>query len=195
MSWKSEKITLCKLLLLILYMCVTITQSSFNVNYISLILDLQRSNEMHKNIKCPGGRIKCLPINTNFTKQCIFSLIMMTWIAWFICLFIILCGTLLFLIYINDIVKKIGCSIRLFADDTSLYIIVDSPDGAAYHLNVDLNSISKWADAWLVALNTGKTLSMIFSRKLHRPHHPPLLMDNTMLTETDTHNHLGRFDR
>ena len=100
-------------------------------------------------------------------------------------------GPLLFLIYINDIVKHLGCSIRLFADDTSLYIIVDSPDGAAYHLNVDLNSISTWADAWLVAFYTGKTLSMIFSRKLHRPHHPPLLMNNTMLTETDTHRHLG----
>ena len=95
-------------------------------------------------------------------------------------------GPLLFLIYINDLVKIIGCSIRLFADDTSLYIIVDSPDGTAYHLNVDFNSISTWADTWLVAFNTGKTLSMIFSRKLHRPHHPPLLMNNTMLTETDT---------
>ena len=65
-------------------------------------------------------------------------------------------GPLLFLIYINDTVKNLGCSIRLFADDTSLYIIVDSPDGAAYHLNVDLNMISTWADAWLVAFNTGK---------------------------------------
>ena len=92
MPWKSEKITLCKLLLLLLYMCVTTTQSSFNVNCISLILDLQRSNEMHKNIKCPGRRIKCLPINIDFTKQCIFSLIMMTCIAWFICLLIMLCG-------------------------------------------------------------------------------------------------------
>ena len=101
-------------------------------------------------------------------------------------------GPLLFLIFINDIVKKkIDCSIMLFADDTCLYIFVDSPDGAVYNLNVDLNSISTWADVWLVAFNTGKTLSMIFSRKLHRPHHPPLLMNNTMLTETDTHRHLG----
>ena len=95
-------------------------------------------------------------------------------------------GTLLFLIYINDLVKNLVYSIRLFADDTSLFIIVDSPDWAAYHLNVDLNSISTWTDAWLLAFNTGKTLSMIFSRKLYRPHHPPLLMNNTMLTDRHT---------
>ena len=34
-------------------------------------------------------------------------------------------GSLLFLVFINDIVKHIGLYIRLFADDTSLYIIVD----------------------------------------------------------------------
>ena len=36
-------------------------------------------------------------------------------------------GPLLFLLYINDIVEDIGSSIRLFADDTSLYIIVYNP--------------------------------------------------------------------
>ena len=36
-------------------------------------------------------------------------------------------GPLLFLLYINDIVTDIGSHIRLFADDTSLFIIVDNP--------------------------------------------------------------------
>ena len=32
---------------------------------------------------------------------------------------------------------------------------------------------------------------MIFSRKANPPQHPPLLMNNIVLTETDTHKHLG----
>ena len=40
-------------------------------------------------------------------------------------------GPLLFLVYINDIVENIHSSIRLFADDTSLFIIVDDPIDSA----------------------------------------------------------------
>ena len=50
-------------------------------------------------------------------------------------------GPLLFLLYINDIVTDIGSNIRLFADDTSLYIVVDDPSDAANCLNTDLDKI------------------------------------------------------
>lgn len=53
-------------------------------------------------------------------------------------------GPLLFLIFINDIVTDIGSNIRLFADDTSLYIIVEHPDVAARCINFDLNTIDEW---------------------------------------------------
>ena len=51
-------------------------------------------------------------------------------------------GPLIFLLYINDIVTDIGSNIRLFADDTSLYIVVDDPSNAANCLNTDLGKIS-----------------------------------------------------
>jgi hypothetical protein len=34
-------------------------------------------------------------------------------------------GPLLFLLYINDITSELACNIKLFADDTSLFIIID----------------------------------------------------------------------
>ena len=46
-------------------------------------------------------------------------------------------GPLLFLLFINDI----GSNIRVFADDTSLFIIVEHPDTAAELLYLDLEKI------------------------------------------------------
>ena len=43
-------------------------------------------------------------------------------------------GRLLVYIRVNDIVRNINSSIRLFADDTSLYIIVENPQSAARSL-------------------------------------------------------------
>ena len=50
-------------------------------------------------------------------------------------------GPLLFLLFINDIVTGIDSNIRLFADDTSLYMIVDNPAATAELLNLDLEKI------------------------------------------------------
>ena len=35
-------------------------------------------------------------------------------------------GLLFFLIFINDIVLEVGCTIKLFADDTSIYVIINN---------------------------------------------------------------------
>ena len=65
-------------------------------------------------------------------------------------------GPLLFLLYINDIVDNINATIRLFADDTCLYIIVDNPHNTARQLNTDLQMIHQWATQWLVTFNPNK---------------------------------------
>ena len=50
-------------------------------------------------------------------------------------------GSLLFLIYINDIVNNIMSNARLFADDTSLYVLVNNPNEAAVKLDEGLLKI------------------------------------------------------
>ena len=90
-----------------------------------------------------------------------------------------------------DIVKYIGGSIRLFADDTSLYIIIDLPEDAARTINAGQQTISQWANAWLVIFNASKTVSMIFSRKSIPVHHPSLFLIGTIIEETTSNKHLG----
>ena len=100
-------------------------------------------------------------------------------------------GPLLFLIYISDKVEDIHSCIRLFADDTSLYIIVDNPLQAAERLNEDLRKIHSWAAKWLVSFNPAKSESILFSRKLNRPFHPHLIMNQQVIDEETSHKHLG----
>ena len=66
-------------------------------------------------------------------------------------------------VYSNDIVLDMHSCIRLFADDTSLYIIVNNPDNAAEILNADLETIHSWAKTWLVKFNPSKSESLLVS--------------------------------
>ncbi len=84
-------------------------------------------------------------------------------------------GPLLFLLYINDIVTDITSNIRLFADDTSLYLVVEDPVTAATVMNNDLEKIDAWSKRWLVKFSAQKTKSILFSRKRLDRYHPPLL--------------------
>ncbi|MES9994058.1 MAG: hypothetical protein ABW098_19070, partial [Candidatus Thiodiazotropha sp.] len=95
--------------------------------------------------------------------------------------------------YINDIVENINSTIRLFADDTSLYIIVNDPFDAAIKLNLDLSRVNAWATKWLVSFNPAKSESVIFSRKVNQPYHPPVYMNYQLINEVDVHKHLGLY--
>ena len=55
-------------------------------------------------------------------------------------------GSLLFIIFINDIVQDIDAQIKLFADDTSLYLVVDDPIETAETLNGDLDKFHIWSE-------------------------------------------------
>ena len=109
-------------------------------------------------------------------------------------------GPFMFLIYINDIVETLNCNLRLFADDTSLYVIVENPITAANILNSNLSSMHAWPEQWLVnfiqdfpsySFNPSKTESLIFLRKRNKTIHPQLVRDNIPITEVQDHSHLG----
>ena len=87
-------------------------------------------------------------------------------------------GPLLFLVYINDLTNEVQSSeVRMFADDTILYVIVDNPADSLDSLNEDLQRVSQWASDWIVKFSPPKTKSMtITKRKLNDPI-PPIKFD------------------
>ena len=95
-----------------------------------------------------------------------------------------------FLLYVNDILENIRTNIRLFADDTSVYTVIEYEDSIKL-LNEDLREIAKWADDWLIILKPTKTNSMTFTRK-KETNWPDAKFNNiTKKMKNHTHTHLG----
>jgi hypothetical protein len=76
-------------------------------------------------------------------------------------------ASIFLIIFINDIVTEIHSSIKLFANDTSLYVIVDNPRESAITLNSDMATIHTWSTKCLVNFNPQKTETMT-SRSLEK---------------------------
>ena len=62
-------------------------------------------------------------------------------------------GPLLFLIFINDLTDNIHSSIKLYADDCSLFARVGNIETTHGQLMADLDTITKWANLWKMKFN------------------------------------------
>jgi len=72
-------------------------------------------------------------------------------------------GPLLFILYINDITNSVTKSkIKLFADDSNLFVISDSLKALFYTAESELSSISDWICANKLFVNYEKTNFMVF---------------------------------
>ena len=99
-------------------------------------------------------------------------------------------GPLLFLVYINDIVKDIKSNVKLFADDTSMYLSLEDTEERTRLLNSDLQKIINWSARWKVDFNPLKTELMNFCNRRH-PDTLPLLFGQQALNPSFNHKHLG----
>ena len=99
-------------------------------------------------------------------------------------------GPLLFLVFVNDIVEKLLCIARLFADDTSIAFTSRNTQDIEAIINQDLQLISCWAKQWLVSFNPNKTQALFFSHRVNE-NPPMLLFENIPVQFVDSHKHLG----
>jgi hypothetical protein len=72
-----------------------------------------------------------------------------------------------------------------------LYVIVDNPRESAITLNNDIATIHAWSTKWLVNFKPKKTETMTITRKINKPFHPPLIMNNTIINQVTEHKHFG----
>ena len=93
-------------------------------------------------------------------------------------------GPLLFVMFINDLPKTVKCGVKLFADDTKVYVRSDIPCNPDCLQN-DISQLQDWSDKWLLSFHPDKC------KVMHIGNHPPETnytmrqSDNTILDIRD----------
>ena len=103
-------------------------------------------------------------------------------------------GSLLVLIYINDLTDGLKCDVKLFANDTSIFTIVHNPNSAAIDINSDLSLINLWARKWRMSFNpdiSKQAVEVTFSKKRCPPNHPPIFFNDVSVKHVPEQKHLG----
>jgi ribonuclease P/MRP protein subunit RPP40 len=69
-------------------------------------------------------------------------------------------GPVLFIIYVNDIPRSRGVSVKLSADDTKLYTVLQDDSIASAELQNCLDAICEWSSEWQLKLAPAKCIVM-----------------------------------
>ena len=105
-------------------------------------------------------------------------------------------GPQFFLICVNDLADGISSIVKLFADDTSLFSIVQNKNNSASWLNNDLDKVSDWAYTWKTSFNpdpSKQAQEVIFSRKCTKEDHPSIYINDIPVTQTTVQKYIGLY--
>ena len=98
-------------------------------------------------------------------------------------------GPCLFLVYINDLPDSVKCNARMFADDTIVYLTINSISDSL-SLQQDLLSLESWERAWSMEFNPDKCEVLRIFRKKN-PVIYPYKLHNVALKTCETAKYLG----
>ncbi len=98
-------------------------------------------------------------------------------------------GPCLFLSYINDMPDSVKSKVRLFADDTIVYLTIKS-NTDAQTLQHDLTCLERWESDWSMEFNPDKCEVLRISRK-RNPTIFPYSLHNITLNSADSSKYLG----
>ena len=77
-------------------------------------------------------------------------------------------GPLLFLCYVNDLPRSIKSKVRMYADDTLLYNVINKIDDCI-QLQHDLLTLEEWANVWQMQFNPAKCEFLVVTNKKNTP--------------------------
>ena len=98
-------------------------------------------------------------------------------------------GPILFLLHINDLLNNIDSNVRLFADDTAVYLAVQGQEDSVILQN-DLNKLQQWEKAWDMEFNPSKCQVLHISRS-RNPIKNNYTMHGQVLDSVDHARYLG----
>ena len=98
-------------------------------------------------------------------------------------------GPILFLIYINDLPDRTRSKVRLFADDTAIYLAVSSLQDAQI-LQQDLDHLHKWELQWDMEFNPSKCV-VIHVTRARTPIPGEYLLHGQILDSVGSSKYLG----
>ena len=103
----------------------------------------------------------------------------------------ILCPSF-FLIYINDLSENLKSTVKLFADDASIFDVVKDPNASDEILNHGLTRI--WAYRWKMSFNLGpskQAQEVLFSKNVTKTNHPNIIFNGNTVQKSANQKHLG----